>query len=271
MIRSPAVAGQFYSASRDELQREISALCKHHPARKTEDAIGVVSPHAGYIYSGSVAASTLSSINPRSNYIIMGPNHTGLGSQFSISTSDSWSTPLGEVEINKDIVQKLLKNCALIKQDESAHIHEHSIEVQLPFLQSLQNSFLFVPIIISLADIDTYKKIGISLAKTIKELMLEKDTAIIASSDMTHYEPQEKARSQDSKAIEAILNLDEDALVERIEKSDISMCGFAPAAIMIAASKALGAKRARLIKYQTSGDASGDYSSVVGYAGIIIV
>lgn len=270
MIRSPAVAGQFYSASKDDLEREISALIGRRRAEKKEDAIGVISPHAGYIYSGPVAAATLASINPKSNYIIMGPNHTGLGSQFSVSTSDSWGTPLGEVKINKDIVQKVLKNCDLISQDELSHTHEHSIEVQLPFLQSLQDNFLFAPIVISLADIDAYKKIGASLAKAIRDLKIEKDTAIIASSDMTHYEPQDTARTQDFKAIEAILNLDEDALVERVETQGISMCGFAPTAIMIAASKSLGARSGRLIKYQTSGDVSGDYSSVVGYAGIIV-
>lgn len=270
MIRNAAVAGQFYSGSKETLLKEVRDLIGR-PTQKKEDAVGVVSPHAGYVYSGAVAGATLASINPKSNYIIMGPNHTALGSPFSISTSDLWKTPLGEVAINKDLSEKILKNCSLIKKDELAHIHEHSIEVQLPFLQTLQKNFSFVPIVIALADINIYKKIGEALAKTIKELKIEKETAIIASSDMTHYESGESAKAKDSKAIDAILSLDEDALVERIEKLDISMCGFAPTAIMIVAAKLLGAKRAQLIKYQTSGDVSGDYSSVVGYAGIIIV
>lgn len=269
MIRNPAVAGQFYPGEREVLSLEIEGLTDRVAAKK-EDVIGMVLPHAGYMYSGAVAGAAIGSINPKPVYIIMGPNHTGLGSPFSISASDSWRTPLGEVKINGTLAQTILKNCRQIHKDELAHIHEHSIEVELPFLQKLQDKFTFVPIVISLSNIETYRQIGECLAKSLKELKLEKDTAIIASSDMTHYEPQESAEKKDSKAIDAILNLDEKALIERVEELDISMCGFAPCAIMIVAAKILGAKHARLVKYQTSADASGDSSSVVGYAGIII-
>ncbi|OGW76929.1 MAG: AmmeMemoRadiSam system protein B [Omnitrophica bacterium RIFCSPLOWO2_02_FULL_45_16] len=268
MVRNPAVAGQFYSGSKESLAKEVRGLIDETAGR--EDAIGVVSPHAGYVYSGLVAGSTLSSIKSKSTYIILGPNHTGLGSPFSISVSDSWKTPLGEVSVSKALSDKILKNCPDIKEDELAHIHEHSIEVQLPFLQALQKDLTFVPIVISLGSLETYRNIGEGLAKSVKELKIEKDITIIASSDMTHYESRETAKAKDSKAIDAILKLDEKSLVERIEKFDISMCGFAPAAIMIVAAKKLGAASAHLIKYQTSGEVSGDYSSVVGYAGIII-
>ncbi len=270
MIRNPAVAGQFYSASKDKLQREISTLIGRS-AEKKEDAVGVVSPHAGYMYSGAVAAATLSSINPRSIYIIMGPNHTGLGSPFSLTASNSWKTPLGEIKINNALAEKILTKCPQIRKDELAHIQEHSIEVQLPILQSLQESFTFVPMVATPADLATYRKIGEGLANSIKELKIEKNITIIASSDMTHYESREDANIKDSKAIEAILDLDEEALIKRIEEIDITMCGFVPTAIMLVAAKKLGAQKARLVKYQTSGDATGDYSSVVGYAGIIII
>lgn len=270
MVRNPAVAGQFYSESKEVLSKEIKDLAGRTKIGLQENAIGIVSPHAGYMYSGQVAAATLSSIKPKSNYIIMGPNHTGLGSPFSLSASSSWKTPLGEVKIAGGLAERILKNCPEVREDEIAHTQEHSIEVQLPLLQTLQKKFEFVPLVIALADLGTYRKIGEALAKSIKELKIEKDTVIIASSDMTHYESRESAEFKDSKAIEAILNLDEKALVERVEEMDISMCGFAPAAIMLVAAKRLGAEKAELIKYQTSGDASGDYSSVVGYAGIII-
>jgi len=269
VIRNPAVAGQFYSGSKESLAKEVQKLIPVS-AEKKEDAIGVVSPHAGYPYSGLVAGKTLSSIKPKPIYLIMGPNHTGDGSPFSLSTSDSWATPLGNVTINKTLAEKILKNCPEISKDEFAHIREHSIEVQLPILQTLQESFTIVPIVISQGGIEQYRKIGHAIAKSIKELKLEKDVTIIASSDMTHYESQNAAEEKDSKAIDAILKLDEEALLECVRQLDISMCGVAPAAIMLAAAKSLGAKKAKLIKYQTSGDASGDYSSVVGYAGIVV-
>lgn len=269
MIRNPAVAGQFYSGTKDSLLNEIKQLSGPVP-RKREDAVGIVSPHAGYIYSGPVAAATLNSIKPKSNYIIMGPNHTGMGSPFSISASDSWKTPLGDVKINNALAEAIIRHCLKIKKDEFAHIHEHSIEVQLPFLQNLDKEFSFVPLVVAVGGLEDYRDIGRALAASVKELKIEKDTAIIASSDMTHYEDASIAKDKDFKAIDAVLRLDEKMLVERVEELGITMCGFAPTAIMLVAAKALGAKEARLIKYQTSGDVSGDYSSVVGYAGIII-
>jgi len=269
MIRNPAVAGQFYPETKESLAKEVAKLIANS-CEKKENAIGVISPHAGYTYSGSVAGITLASIMPKPVYVIMGPNHTGLGSPFSLSTSDAWATPLGNVTINKTLSEKILKNCPQISKDEFAHIQEHSIEVQLPLLQALQENFTIVPIVVSSAGIEEYKKIGQAIAKSIKELKMEKEVTIIASSDMTHYESQDSASEKDSMAIDAILKLDEEALLDHIEKFDISMCGYAPAVIMMAAAKSLGANKAKLVKYQTSGDASGDYSSVVGYAGIVI-
>ncbi|MBI4974634.1 MAG: AmmeMemoRadiSam system protein B [Candidatus Omnitrophica bacterium] len=268
MVRQAAVAGQFYPASEKLLLRQVESLIDRKTAR--EDAIGVVSPHAGYIYSGSVAGSTLASIKSKSTYIIMGPNHTGLGAEFSLSRIELWETPLGKVKIDKPLANQIAKSSRYIKEDDLAHSHEHSIEVQLPFLQTLQKDFAFVPIVISSAELDIYRVIGIEVATSIKELKLEDAVTIIASSDMTHYEPHEIARKKDSLAIEAILELDEEKLVASIDRLNISMCGYAPVAIMLVAAKELGAKKGRLVKYQTSGDASGDYSSVVGYAGIII-
>jgi AmmeMemoRadiSam system protein B len=268
MIRNAVVAGHFYPGSRTSLLREVESLIDSKAQKR--DAIGVVSPHAGYAYSGSVAGSVLSSIEPRPNYIIMGPNHTGLGERFGLDTSDSWETPLGEVRINRTLADRIRNNSRHIKDDSLSHAHEHSIEVQIPFLQVLQERFSIVPIVVSYASLDTYREVGKTIAASIKELSLEKDVTIIASSDMTHYEPHEEAKKKDKVAIEAVLALDEKKLVEKVAEMGITMCGFAPTAIMIVAAKALGAKTASLVRYQTSGDTSGDYSSVVGYAGIII-
>jgi len=268
MIRKPAVAGQFYPASEKALLKEVESLSSGTAVR--EDAFGVVSPHAGYIYSGPVAGSVFAAIKPRSIYIILGPNHTGAGRPFSISSGGSWKTPLGEVGIDGALAERIKVNSKYIKEDDEAHTYEHSIEVQLPFLQVLGKDFKFVPIVISYTDIDIYREIGSSLAKAVKDLGLEKKTTVIASSDMTHYEPQDLAREKDMLAMDAILKLDEAKLIECVESRDISMCGYAPVAIMLVAAKSLGASKARLVKYQTSGDVSGDYSSVVGYAGCII-
>ena len=265
----PAVAGQFYSGAASSLSKEVEGLIDRN-AREVIDAIGVVSPHAGYIYSGRVAGAVLSSIAPRPHYIIMGPNHTGMGERFSVSGASFWRTPLGDVEIDTELADRIKSDCRYIKEDEAAHLGEHSIEVELPFLQALEKGFKFVPILIGQSDLAVYKEIGRALARSIVGSKLEKKIVIIASSDMTHYEPQEAAKEKDRKAIEAILKLDEDELIGDIEKYDITMCGYAPVAIMLVAAKKLGAKEGRLVKYETSGDASGDYSSVVGYAGLVI-
>ena len=267
-VRNPVVAGQFYSDSAESLTKELDSMMGERSGKL--DAIGMVCPHAGYVYSGAIAGSVFREIKIKKTYVILGPNHTGLGEQFGISKCHSWKTPLGDVEIDSDLAGAVKKNCGLIKSDEFSNIHEHSIEVQLPFLQYLGKPFKFVPIVISYADINTYRRIGKAIANSIKQLKAETSTAIIASSDMTHYEPQAEAKDKDSQAIDAILNLDEEKLVDRISEMGITMCGFAPTAIMIVAAKELGAKKAQLMKYATSGDVSGDYSSVVGYAGIII-
>ena len=266
MVRNPVVAGQFYRGTDTLLKKEVASLF----AEKKEkiNALGVVSPHAGYAYSGPVAGEVLSSIVPKTTYIILGPNHTGFGKPFGLDFERIWKTPLGEVEVDKPLGEAIFKHSKHIEKDSQCHNYEHSIEVQLPFLQCLNKKFTFVPIVISYGDKEIYKKIGRELADAVKDS--KKDVTIIASSDMTHYEPEETAKKKDMLAIEKILALDTDGFLETIEKYDISMCGFAPTAIMMEAALGLGAKKAKLIKYNTSGDTSGDYSAVVGYAGIVV-
>lgn len=267
MVRKPVVAGQFYPGRSARLQEEVASLLK--PDVNKRSAIGIVAPHAGYTYSGVVAGYAYASIKEiKPTAVIIGPNHTGYGPGFSIMSGEDWVTPLGAVKVDKELAGQILEASQLAEEDSSAHEHEHSVEVQLPFLQSLRPDIRFVPIVVAEANIKSLVTFGRELAEAIKKS--GKDVLIVASSDMTHYESHQAAKSKDSRAIDAILKLDETELVRCVEQYDISMCGYAPTAIMLVASKELGAKRAELIKYQTSGESSGDYSSVVGYAGIVL-
>lgn len=266
MIRKPQVAGQFYPAGSAALRRQLEQLIKEK--EKEEDVLGVVSPHAGYIYSGGVAGACFSKVNITESVIILGPNHTGMGMPFSIMASGTWQMPLGNIEVDAALAKKILAQSKYLQEDVNAHIYEHSIEVQLPFLQFFAAEIKIVPIIVSGADFSVYDQIGKTIAKVLKDT--GKNCLIVASSDMSHYERQEKAKANDNLAIEAILRLDGEELLKRIEKFNITMCGYGPTVCMLSAAKALGAKKAQLIKYQTSGDASGDYSSVVGYAAIMV-
>jgi len=268
-MREAVVAGRFYPGSAEDLKNAIGRLVD--TSVKKEEALGVVMPHAGYMYSGRVAAVTISAVNLKSTYIILGPNHTGAGTAFSLMSTEDWQTPLGKVEVDKKLAATILQHTRFIKEDKSAHLEEHSIEVEIPFLQYLsKEAFKIVPMVVASGDLKALKGVGRELAEAIKIENSQGQVLIIASSDMTHYESQQSAEQKDHEAIRAILKLDEDLLFEKIRDLDISMCGYAPTIIMLTAVKALGAKTARMVKYQTSGDASGDYSAVVGYAGIII-
>lgn len=266
MVREPAVAGQFYPGEAESLKKLINKLVIKTEKRST--AIGVVSPHAGFVYSGHVAGAVFSRLALPGTFIVIGPNHTGSGRPFSIMASSSWETPLGRIDIDKALAADLLKHSRLLQDDPTAHSFEHSVEVQLPFMQFFKTDIKFVPMVLSHADMATYKEIGTDIAQAIKRL--GKNVLIVASSDMTHYEPQEIAKAKDKEAIDAILELNEEKLLKKVKELDISMCGYAPTVVMLIAAKILGAKKAELVKYQTSGDISGDYSAVVGYAGIIV-
>jgi len=266
MIRNPVVAGQFYPESSSQLEAMIDGFIDKKATK--EETIGLVSPHAGYIYSGPVAGAVISRIKFKDTFILMGPNHTGRGKPLSIMTEGTWKTPLGEVEIDSELGKHILAASSHLQEDYAAHQHEHSIEVQIPFLQYFKRDIRFVPIVLAYSTLATYKEIGRELARAIKDS--NKEVVIIASSDMTHYEPQESARQKDTQAIEAILDLNEDELAKRVEELNISMCGYAPAVSLISAARELGATGAELVRYQTSGDTTGDYSSVVGYAGVVI-
>jgi AmmeMemoRadiSam system protein B/AmmeMemoRadiSam system protein A len=266
MIREPVVAGQFYPGAPSQLKELIKGMVDEKVEK--EEIIGMVIPHAGYIYSGPVTGAVVSRVKFKDTFIIMGPNHTGSGKALSIMTEGTWKTPLGEVEVDSELGKKILAVSSHLEEDHMAHLYEHSIEVQLPFLQYFKRDIKLVPIVLSYTTGAAYKEIGKEIARAIKDL--NREAVIIASSDMTHYESQESARKKDNQAIEAILDLNEDELLKRVKELNITMCGYAPAISLISAAKELGAKETELVKYQTSGDTTSDYSSVVGYAGIII-
>lgn len=274
-IRLPSVAGQFYSASKQDLNKQIQALLNSGAVAKEKAAggasvIACMLPHAGYMYSGAVAAQTVSCLKIKDKIILLGPNHTGYGAPFSIMAEGRWLTPLGEVNIDGILAKKILSHSKYLKEDSVAHLYEHSLEVELPLLQYFRSDFEITPIIIQAGDLTALKEIGKDIASGVKESNLQDSTLIVASSDMTHYEPQEEAERKDKEAIGAILALDEDRLWEKVKKLGISMCGYAPAIVMIVAAKLLGATKAKLVKYETSAEATGDKTSVVGYAGILV-
>ena len=266
MNRKPVVAGTFYPASPRALVATVTDMTDDS-ASKIE-AIGLISPHAGYMYSGQVAGVVISRIKIEDTVIILGPNHTGHGAPFSLWPGDAWETPLGSVAIDDVLRRNLLKNSTLLKEDTGAHMHEHSIEVQIPFLQYLKPEVQIIPIVLGGATPDDYQALGLEIAGVLANT--GKCATILASSDMTHYEPRSAAERKDKLAIEAILQLDATMLVDRLTEYNITMCGYAPALTLIAAASKLGATTGELVRYQTSGDTSGDYESVVGYAGIVI-
>jgi len=267
MIRRPVVAGQFYPQTEASLRKMLSGLID--PASEKQGAIGVIMPHAGYVYSGQVAGLTISKVDLKKTVVILGTNHTGRGERFSIMTSGSWMTPLGEVKIDTEIACSMLKEGPLLKEDTLAHLQEHSIEVEIPFLQYLKNDIKIVPISVSpQAELSECQRLGEDMANGFKKI--GRSGLFMASTDMTHYESEEIAKEKDRLAIDAIMDMSEEKLFNVVKEKDISMCGLSAACGLISVCKNLGAKKAGLVKYQTSGDISGDYSSVVGYAGRII-
>lgn len=274
-VRQPCQAGAFYEGTAESLRRQIRNCFLHELGpRKLPDVaksdlrniMGLVCPHAGYAFSGPVAAHAyykLALDGKPDVVVILGPNHTGYGSPLAVMSEGFWRTPLGDVEIDTEIANKIVRESRIVDVDESAHRFEHSIEVQLPFLQYLYGSqFKIVPICFLMQDLDSVKEVG----RAVSSVLMGKNAVVIASSDMTHYEPQGRALENDMMAIRTIESMNEDMFYSTVEKRGISACGYGPIAGLITAAKTMGAKEAKLLCYKTSGDVIGDYSSVVGYA-----
>ncbi len=263
--RRPAVAGQFYPDRPDALKSMVDGFM---PESKKEKATAIIAPHAGYIYSGGVAGAVYSAIIVPDDVLLIGPNHTGMGKKASVMAKGRWEVPLGAIEINEELALSVVSSSRLFSEDSLAHLAEHSLEVQLPFIMSANKNARIVPITVMHFNYRDCRELGEGIAKAVKEF--KKDVLIAVSSDMTHYEPDKKTREKDRFAIDAILGLDAKGLLDVAGEKDITMCGVIPAAIAIVAAKSLGAKDAYLVKYATSGEVSGDYDQVVGYAGIVI-
>lgn len=267
MRRKAAVAGQFYQSSVERLTEEVKRYILPNVPR--EKAIAALCPHAGLIYSGHVAGAVYSNLVIPETFILIGPNHTGLGARVSLMAQGEWEIPTGVLSIDQKLARKILSECEIITSDTQAHIFEHSLEVQLPFIAYFSTEAKIVPITVMHATVEECKLIGEAIAKAITQTAYP--VVIIASSDMSHYVSDEVARRKDRMAINRILQIDPEGLYNTVTTERISMCGYIPATIMLYAAKALKAKEAKLIKYATSGDVSGDYDYVVGYAGIIII
>ncbi|UCE75001.1 MAG: MEMO1 family protein [Methanomassiliicoccales archaeon] len=269
-MRYPAVAGQFYEGREDALRKQIEECFLHSlgPGEipKLNDGErkikGAVVPHAGYMFSGPVAAhvcAALASDGFPETFIIIGPKHSGFGSPVAITTEE-FKTPLGNVAIDMELAKKL--HTGVIDDDITAHRSEHSIEVQLPFLQYIKPNIKFVPLCIGHQTYRMAREIGGIISKAIEG----KDVVVLASTDFSHYVPKEIAEKKDMKAIEAIINLDAKSLYKTVDKLKISMCGYGPVMTMI---EAVGGKKASLLKYSTSGDVM-DMRDVVGYGAVVV-
>jgi AmmeMemoRadiSam system protein B len=266
MIRQAAVAGQFYPGTGQELRNELTHLIPRGvPSKKV---IGVISPHAGYVYSGATAGQLFADIDIPRVVVILGPNHRGVGALAALSPEDGWQTPLGIVSIEKHLATLIRQHVPAVEEDSSAHRNEHSLEVQVPLLQYLRPDVAIVPLCLGFGNYDGCHQLGRGLAASIKEF--GEEVLILASSDMTHYESAEVAKHKDALALERVLALDPHGLLDVCRSKNITMCGVAPAATLLVAAKELGASRAELIAYTTSGAVTGDNRQVVAYAAVEI-
>jgi AmmeMemoRadiSam system protein B len=269
VIRKPCVAGSFYPSDREALEGEVSSYVRSEEEKIP--ALGLVSPHAGYMYSGGVAGVTFSSVELPERFIILCPNHTGYGENLSIMTKGAWETPLGSTPIDSEIAGELLEGYHRLKDDPSAHAHEHSLEVQLPFLQYLKGpeEFSFIPLCVGERRYEILEEVGEVLGRILKER--GREIFIVVSSDMNHFESQDVSERKDRLALERLEELDYRGLFDTVNRNKISMCGVLPAVIALKAFSLAGGSRGRLIRYTTSAEMSGDRTNVVGYAGMVFV
>lgn len=276
-VRRPTQAGSFYAGDAEALKTQIKHCFLHELGPKElpqvsrgrlKEVVGLVCPHAGYMYSGAVAANAyfeLAKDGKPDIVVILGPNHTGYGSALALMNDGVWRTPLGDVEVDSATANEIVQETRLVDVDDVAHRFEHSIEVQLPFLQYLYASeFKFVPICFQMQDLASAIEVGNALV----EVLANKNAVVIASSDMTHYEPQENASAKDLVALKAVEAINARQFFSVVETRNVTACGYGPIAAVITYAKGLGAKEAKILSYKSSGDITGDYSSVVGYAAV---
>jgi len=267
MIRPPAVAGHFYPLNSKELAQNVDAFLL--PRAEKNRALGCVVPHAGYIYSGHVAGALYSSLEIPARLILMGPRHYPRGESLAILSEGSWASPLGEAKIDSALAAELKHEFPRLREDAVAHEREHSLEVQIPFLQRVCGDFRFVPIVLGTDRYGVLEELGHAVAKVVAARG-EEAVLLVASSDMNHYENDAITRVKDEHAIARVLAIDPHGLYDTVRAEGITMCGFAATVAMLVAVRDLGASEAELVRYATSGDINGDRERVVGYAGIVI-
>jgi hypothetical protein len=266
MIRKPAVAGQFYPGNADDLRKQLQQLIPNVVVKRS--AIGVISPHAGYHYSGGTAGRLLAGIEIPRTVVLIGPNHRGTGTLVALAPEDGWQTPLGTVPIEKRLAGLMQHLIPAVQLDAAAHALEHSLEVQVPFLQYLRPDVSIVPLCLSFGNVIGCELLGRGLAAAVRGF--GEPVLLLASSDMTHYESAESAQKKDERALKKALALDANGLIEVCRTKHITMCGVVPAAVMLVAAKELGASQAELVDYTTSGEVTGDLSDVVAYAAVSV-
>ena len=264
--RAPAVAGTFYPDDAASLRATVARLVGQGEA-PAEDALAIVAPHAGYVYSGGIAGEVYRSVRVPSHVVVTCPNHTGMGARAAITSHGTWRIPGHAVPIDEPLAEEL-RGVAGLTEDERAHAREHSLEVQLPFLVHRNPGVRFVPVCLGMLPYESCVRIGTALADVV--IRHGGDVLLVASTDMSHYLPADVAKEKDRLALERIEALDPRGLYDTVLEHGISMCGFIPTTVTLIAAAALGATEARLVRYGSSGDASGDYSRVVGYAGFVI-
>ena len=264
--RPAAVADAFYPGRRKSLHDEVFRLLGE--PKETRRAFGAIVPHAGYIYSGEVAGAVFSLLEPAPRVILLGPNHTGRGAPASLDSHEAWSTPLGDVSIDEAAASRLLDLCPSLEREAAAHREEHSLEVELPFLQATRDELSIVPISLGAPSLELCREIGEACERVARES--DVPLQILASSDMNHYESRETGRRKNEKALERIRKVDPEGLFATVLAESISMCGFLPATALLFAARARGVRNVEVIAQADSGDRTGDTASVVGYAGIVL-
>ncbi len=263
-VRKPAVAGSFYPSDSSELGEYLKKGCFQGPVRPVK---ALITPHAGYIYSGRTALKVFSQIEVPERNLLIGPNHRGMGSDFALYPDGVWKTPLGEVSVDQDLAAKLLESSHDLHADPEAHGFEHSLEVILPFLQIKNPQARIVPLIAGTLDWERARTAALAMGERLASFA--DPVLVVVSNDMSHYENEASTREKDRYALDAILNLDPAGLVEAVTRHRITMCGFIPVYMLLIMAATLGITKASLVEYTTSAEASGDYDRVVGYAGFI--
>jgi AmmeMemoRadiSam system protein B len=263
MDREPAVAGRFYTDDPATLARQVDRFLAAGGPRVR--ARGLVAPHAGYVYSGAVAGAVYARVDVPPRVVLLGPNHTGLGKAAALWPDGAWRLPSGEVPIDAELTQALAAS-PLVRADREAHLLEHSLEVQVPFLARARPGLSMAALCLGPLSFDECEELG----EVVGKAAADAGALVVASSDMSHYVPAEVAREKDHRAIARILALDPRGLYDTVRRERITMCGIVPATVMLVAARALGATRAELVRYANSGEVNGDTRQVVGYAGVLV-